>query len=325
MADKKFLITGVNGFIGSPLAYALTAKGYEVRGAVRANASCNDTMHEVVEVGDIDGNSDWAKALQDMDVVIHLAARVHEVKETSVSPLEEYLTVNLHGTVNLAIQAASSGVKRFVYTSSIKVNGEQTTGGERFSVSDQPDPKDGYGISKYQAENALLEIGRETGMEIVIVRPPLVYGPGVKANFYSLMRLIDKASPLPFAKISNKRSMIYVGNLVNALTLVATHPLAADKTYLVSDGEDVSTPQLMQVLAKALHKPDMVFPLPLALVRSVARLFGKTAAIDKLTQSLVVDSSRISDELGWQPPYTMAQGIQATVDWYLQSVHSGRG
>lgn len=319
---KSILITGAGGFVGSHLSQILKANGFSVRAASRESVLFAHDADEIL-VGKIDGLTEWAVALADIDVVIHLAARVHVMHDDASDPLTEFLEVNLRGTENLARQAAKSGVRRFVYVSSVKVSGEYTDT-QAFIESNQPDPQDPYGISKWQAEQALREISRETGMEVVIVRPPLVYGPGVKANFYRLMELINKALPIPLASIRNRRSMVYVGNLVDALILCATHPAAAGQMYLVSDGEDVSTPQLVRALAIALNKTDRTFPMPLTLMRSVAKIFGKSAAIDRLTQSLVVDSSKIREELGWQPPYTMAQGLQATADWYRQSVKSGR-
>lgn len=327
----KFLITGANGFVGKPLVTELQQQGHEVRGSVRKAGSLNDASLELVEVDDIDSSSDWARALQDVDVVIHLAARVHVMHDEAFSPPDEFLKVNLHGTMNLARQAVAAGVKRFVYVSSIKVNGELTlspdpspTGGRggMFTESDIPHPQDPYAISKWQAEQALQTISQETGMEIVIVRPPLVYGPCVKANFLKLLELVDRGIPLPLANVQNSRSLIYVGNLVDALITCATHPAAAGQTYLVSDGEDISTPQLLRTLAHALHRPDRIFSMPTAFMRGVAKLFGKSAAVDRLTQSLVIDSSKIRNDLGWQPPYTMMQGLQATAEWYLQLAKS---
>lgn len=316
----KFLVTGANGFVGKQLCAELLRQRQSVRIAVRSGVSPAENV-EVVVVGSISGETDWSNVLQEVDVVIHLAARVHVMHDETDNPLDEFLKVNLHGTVNLARQAAA-GAKRFVYVSSIKVNGEQTASGKPFAESDTPHPQDAYAISKWQAELALQAISQETGMEVVIVRPPLVYGPGVKANFANLLSAINRGIPLPFGNISNSRSLIYVGNLVDALIACATHPAAAGKTYLVSDGEDVSTPQLVQAVAYALHKPGRIFSMSITLIRGIAKLCGKPSAVDRLTQSLVIDSSKIRSELGWQPPYTMAQGLQATAEWYLQSIKS---
>lgn len=315
----RFLITGASGFIGRGLLAELSQTRYQVLAVARQPLAGFDT----VSVDLIDGQTDWADMLQGVDVIVHLAARVHVMEEHAIDPLAEFSVVNLHGTTNLARQAAKAGVKRFVYVSSIKVNGEQTSKGRPFTESDHLQPQDAYAISKWAAEQALHSISQETGMEVVIVRPPLVYGPNVKANFLKLLELVDRGVPLPLGSVENSRSLIYVGNLVDALITCATHPAAAGNAYLVSDGEDVSTPQLIQAVADALHRPGRVFPMSLALMRGAAALIGKSAAIDRLMQSLVVDSSKIHSELGWQPPYTMAQGLQATAEWYRQSVKSG--
>lgn len=312
----KLMVTGVTGFVGKQLCTALdNADGVEVIAAVREPK--NIGVQEVV-VGDINSYTTWKASLNQVDVVFHLAARAHVMQDDVEDPLAAFREVNLLGTVNLARQAAAAGVKRFVYVSSIKVNGEYTDV-KPFTETDEPDPQDPYGISKWEAEQALQKISHETGMEIVIVRPPLVYGPGVKANFYSLLNLVSKALPLPLGSIHNRRSMIYVGNLVDALILCATHPVAAGQTYLVSDGEDVSTPQLIRAIASAMRRPDRVFPFPLSLMRSAASVLGRSSVVDRLTQSLEVDSGKIRKELDWRPPYSMQQGLQETVDWFLQS------
>lgn len=317
--NRKVLVTGANGFVGRPLCAEMFRQGWEVRSAVRTSSQFADALKDNVVVGNIDANTNWAEALSGIDVVIHLAARVHVMNEHVADPLTEFLAINLYGTTNLARQAAAAGVKRFIYVSSVKVNGELTLKGHPFVESNKPQPQDFYAASKWQAEQALQDISQETGMEIVIVRPPLVYGPGVKANFIKLLAMVDRGIPLPIANVQNSRSLIYVANLVDALITCATHPAVAGQTYLVSDGEDVSTPQLVRAMANALHRPNRVFPIPIALMRGAAKLFGKSAVIDRFTQSLVIDSSKIRNELGWQPPYTMAQGLQATAEWYRQS------
>jgi nucleoside-diphosphate-sugar epimerase len=313
----RFLVTGSNGFVGRTLCQSLIERGYHVRAAVRA-ASTAPVGVEACIIHDIGPDTDWSDALESIDIILHLAARVHMMHENATDPLVAFQAVNLHGTLNLARQAAEAGVRRFVYVSSIKVNGE-CTAEKPFTEADASAPSDPYGVSKWQAEQALHEIGRETGMEIVIVRPPLVYGPGVKANFYSLMKLVSKRLPLPLGSIRNRRSMIYVENLADALMLCATHPAAAGQTYLVSDGEAVSTPQLVKEIATAMQRPERVFPFPLSAMRFVARMTGRSSAVDRLTQSLEIDSSKIRNELGWHPPYTRQQGLQVTADWFLQS------
>ncbi len=315
--SMRVLVTGANGFVGRVLCTALTQHGYVVRGAVRSSAA--STQASCVAVGEITEQTDWSVALTDVDVVIHLAARAHVMRDTAVDPLAEFRRVNTAGTEHLARCAAASGVKRLVYVSSIKVNGEETHGGKKFSEADTPAPQDAYDVSKWEAEKALHRVAHEAGLGVVIVRPPLVYGPGVKANFYSLMRLVNKALPMPLASISNRRSMIYVGNLVDALIVCATNPAAVGQTYLVSDADDVSTPELVRRVAVAMKRPCRIFSFPICVIRLAAKLLGRSAAVDRLTQSLVVDSAKIRNELGWQPPFNMSQGLAITADWFFQS------
>jgi nucleoside-diphosphate-sugar epimerase len=322
-SDGNILVTGASGFVGGALVGTLLKHGCHVTAAYRRNIAHSLDADSVV-VGNIDEKTDWSVALTGCKSVIHLASRVHIVQDKAANPLAEFLAVNLHGTANLAKQAAAAGVKRFVYVSSIKVNGEHTDESQSFNESSGPKPQDDYAISKWQAEQSLQLISQETGMELVILRPPLVYGPKVKANFAKLLTTVDRGIPLPLMNIQNLRSLIYVGNLVDAIITSVQHPTAMGQTYLVSDGEPISTPQLIQKVAEALNRPNRVFPMPITLMRGAARLIGKTAAIDRLTQSLVIDSSKIRNELGWQPPYTMAQGLQATAEWYRQSVKPGR-
>lgn len=310
------LVTGANGFVGRVLGNALCSAGINVVAASRQGNESLETPVRQVAIHAIDAHTIWSAALSNADAVIHLAARVHIMQDSADDPLAEFREVNLHGTANLARQAAQAGVKRFVYVSSIKVNGEHTRQGSSFKESDQPDPHDPYAISKWEAEQALHAISQDTGMEVVIVRPPLVYGPGVKANFARLLNLVSRGIPLPLGNIKNLRSLIYVGNLADALIACTTHPAAAGRTYLVSDGEDVSTPQLIQAISVALERPNRNFPVSVGLMHGAAKFFGESVAIERLTQSLVVDSSRIRNELGWVPPYTIAQGLQATAEWY---------
>lgn len=313
--DRKVLVTGAGGFVGRPLCEELLHGGYRVRAAVRTLGRFPEDM-EAVAVGAIDGGTDWTAALRDAEVVIHLAARVHVMKDKAADPLAEFLKVNLHGTENLARQAAQAGVKRFVYVSSVKVNGESIAGTLSFTESDQADPQDPYGISKWRAEQALRRIAQETGLEVVIVRPPLVYGPGVKGNFIRLLAAIDRGIPLPLAGANNLRSLVYVGNLVDALIACATHPAAAGQTYLVSDGEDVSTAELVEKIAGALGRNSRSFYFPPGLLRAVAILLGRAEQMDRLLGSLRVNDEKLRRELGWSPPYTMEQGLRATADWY---------
>ncbi|MDD2914298.1 MAG: SDR family oxidoreductase [Gallionella sp.] len=311
----RFLVTGANGFVGKHLCAELLRQGHIVRAAVRSANTPIDNA-EVISVGAIDGETNWTDALRDVDVVVHLAARVHVMKDTAANPLAAFLKVNTQGTANLANQAATAGVKRFLYVSSIKVNGEQTTAAHPFVESDIPNPQDAYGISKWQAEQSLQRIAQKTGLEVVIVRPPLVYGPGVKGNFLRLLAAVDRGIPLPLASVRNKRSLIYVGNFTGALLACAIHPAAAGKTYLVRDGQDMSTPELVQQMAAGLGRTARLLQLNTGVFRLMGRLLGKTDAIERITGSLCVDDHLIRSELGWQPKFTVQQGLQVTADWF---------
>lgn len=309
------LVTGASGFVGRPLCDGIIKHGWQVKAALRTPDPLQKGVESVV-IPRIDVQTNWSEALHGVDMVIHLAARVHVMKDTAADPLAEFLKVNLYGTSNLAQQAANAGVKRFVYVSSIKVNGEQTAETQRFTESDEPDPQDPYAISKSRAEQDLWRIAQETGMEIVIVRPPLVYGPGVKGNFISLIAAIDRGVPLPLAGARNARSLIYVGNLADALIACAEHPAAAGQTYLVSDGEALSTAALIGKIAQSLARSNRAFYFPPGILRAVAALLGRAEQVDRLFGSLRVNDEKIRAELGWAPPYTLEQGLSATANWY---------
>ena len=313
----KVLVTGANGFVGSAFCAEAVARGLSVVAVTRK--ATNIPNVQIVLLGNIDVNTAWQATLMGCDVVVHLAARVHVMDEHSAKPLQAFLDVNCHAAMSLAKQAVAAGIKRFVYVSSIKVNGEFTEI-KPFSEKNQANPQDSYAVSKWQAEQALLQLAKETDMEVVIIRPPLVYGPGVKANFLSLLNAVDKSLPLPVGSIVNRRRMIYVGNLVDALITCAIHPAASGQTYLVSDADIVSTPNLIRNLAKALGRRCFVFSFPISILRFLAWLLGKSTAVDRLTQSLQIDNSKICNELKWKPPYTLQQGLQETADWYLQSI-----
>jgi len=311
----QILVTGASGFIGQSLILILKNQNIQVLQVTRQHT---DSIMNSLIVPDFAAKEAWQEALSGCNVVIHLAARVHVMQDKAINPLDAFLAVNLHGTVNLAKAAAKAGVKRFIFVSSIKVNGEFTE--ERpFTENDLPNPQDPYAVSKYEAEKGLRQIEKETGMQVVILRPPLIYGAGVKANFAALLKLVDKKLPLPLANINNKRSLIYAGNFVDAIITCVTHPNAAGQTYLVSDGEDVSMPQLIKKIAVALNKPNYLFSFPIFFMRFFAKFAGKSASADRLTESLVIDSSKIRQELGWKPPFTMAEGLKITADWYRQS------
>ena len=312
---RPILISGATGFVGQALVAALRAQQCSVGRALR-QAIADDEPGDVV-VGDIGPDTDWLAALRDADCVVHLAARTHVLDERSADALEAYRRINVLGTIRLAQLAAAAGVRRLVFLSSVKVNGDATTS-RAYTENDAPMPQDAYGITKREAEDALRRIGSETRMEVVILRPPLVYGPGVKGNFLRLLRLIERGLPLPLASVDNRRSLIYVENLVNAIIACVNAPAAAGKTYLVSDGEDVSTPALIGKLATAMGRSPRLLPCPVALLNLGAAMVGKRAAAARLTGSLRVDSSRIRAELGWVPRYSLDQGLNATAQWYHQ-------
>lgn len=317
MADaKKILITGANGFVGRALCREAARRGLQSRGATRLSEQLPDGTEPAV-VGSIDDKTNWQTALQDVGVIIHLAARVHVMQDDAADPLAEFSRVNVAGTERLARAAADNGIKRLVYVSSIKVNGEETTEGHRYSELDQPSPQDPYGISKWEAEQALHRVANETGLEVVILRPPLVYGGGVKGNFALMLKALANGMPLPLASVTNSRSLLYVGNLVDALLTCAEHPAAKGQTYLICDGEDISTPALLRQLGKAVGRPAHLLPFPETLLKLGGRLLGKSGQVNRLLGSLQVDSSKICRELGWQPPYTVQQGLQATAEWFL--------
>lgn len=310
------LVTGATGFVGRFLCTRLLADGFRVRGTLLASEKPAALIYgvEPVTVKPLAADTPWTHSLAGVDVIIHLAARVHIMNDTSADPLSEFRKVNVDGTAQLAREAAKAGVKRFIFISSIKVNGEESS--RSYTTESPAAPSDPYGISKWEAEKALRKIEAETGLEVVVVRPTLVYGPGVKANFLNMMNIITKGIPLPLASITNKRSLIYVGNLVDALAICASHPAAAGNTYLVSDGEDVSTPELIRRTAKALELPARLFPVPVSLMRAAGKLTGKCGAVNRLTGSLTVDSSKIRQELGWNPPFTMEEGLAETARWF---------
>lgn len=308
------LVTGANGFVGHALCTELVSRGISVRAAVRVRDNFEIAGCEVVSIPCISDDTDWSFALRDVSTVIHLAARVHVMRDDAENPLKEFRRVNVEGTQRLAKEAAGSGVKRLVYVSSIKVSGEETRNNRRLTEFDTPSPQDPYGISKWEAEQALLVGAAETGLEVVILRPPLVYGPQVKGNFAQMVRVLRRGIPLPLASIGNLRSLIYLGNLVDALIVCASHPAAAMQTYLVSDGEDVSTPDLLRRLGAAMRQKVRLVNCPVGLLRLGGKLINKSMQVERLTGSLCVDSEKIRRELGWYPPFSLAQGLSATAE-----------
>lgn len=308
----KTLVTGANGLVGRPLCAELIHQGHMVVSAVRSeNIQINEFDH--VTIGSIVGNTDWSTALLDVDVVVHLAARVHVMNDPAVDPLAEFRNVNVDGTLNLATQAAKAGVKRFIFISSIKVNGERTDIGKPFKEDDAANPKDAYSLSKFEAEQGLLLIAQQTGMEVVIIRPPLVYGAGVKANFKSMMQAVKRGIPLPLGAIYNKRSFVYVGNLVDLITRCIDHPAAVNQVFLVSDGNDLSTTELLRACAVAQGVKSWLLPIPQGLVGFCAALLGKRDIAQRLCESLQVDITKARTLLGWTPPVSAMEGLKVTV------------
>lgn len=312
----KILVTGATGFVGRELCHTLTAAGFPIRAAVRTTTPAL-AVDEQVKIGDISADTDWSAALEGIDAVAHLAARAHVMRDLADDPLRAFRTVNVAGTERLARSAAARGVRRLVFLSSIKVNGERSSHGTSFSDADVPAPREPYGISKWEAEQTLQQVAAETGLESVILRPPLVYGPGVKANFLTLMKLVARGVPLPFAGIDNRRSLIFVGNLTQAVQQCLTHPQAANQVFLVSDGDDLSTPELIRRLGAALHRPARLFPAPRLLLKLIASLARQSKSLERLTESLTVDASRIGHRLDWTPAYSVEQGLRETARWFL--------
>ena len=311
---KSTVITGATGLIGTALCKTL--EGQKIVRALRKPVI--DQRPDDQVVGNIDGDTDWSLALRDARCVIHLAARTHALDEAGADSLAAYRQINVEGTRNLAEQSVKAGVKRFVFLSSIKVNGE-TSGQRAFTEEDRPAPEDDYGKTKRDAEDLLREIEKHSGMEVVILRPSLVYGPGVKGNFLSLLDLIKSGAPLPLASISNHRSLTHVSNLVDAIVSCMDAAAAAGQTFVVSDGGSLSTPELCRKLAEGMNMPARLFPFPVVLLKLGSRMLGKSGAASKLTGTLIVDASKLRTALGWRPRIPLDQGLIETARWYHQA------
>jgi len=318
----NILVTGITGFVGKELSKKLSERGDTVWGTIRRSSREGSKVQKdrrQIPVNNIDGETDWRNTLLGIDTVIHLAARIHVMADQAVDPLAEFRRVNTAGTLHLARQAARAGIRRLVYLSSIKVNGEVSLPNQPFRPDDNPAPEDDYSLSKCEAEQGLLQLSRETGMEVVIIRPPLVYGPGVKANFLSMMQWLSKGVPLPLGAIyGNKRSLVALDNLVDFIITCIDHPAAAaNQTFLVADGQDFSTTELLTRTAKALGKPARLLPIPQRFLTFMLKMIGKDDLAHRLCGSLQVDISKARDLLGWTPPVTMDEGLRKTAQAFL--------
>jgi nucleoside-diphosphate-sugar epimerase len=304
------LVTGATGFVGAGLVAKLARDGVETLACVRGDMASLPGEVRVVPVSELTANTDWCQVLAGVKSVVHLAARVHVMHDTEVDPLTAFRTVNVDGTLNLARQAAYSGVKRFVFVSSVKVNGECTSPGRAYTEADVPNPQDPYGQSKHEAEQGLRRLSSETGMGVVIIRPPLVYGPGVKANFAALMRAVQRSWPLPLAMVHNQRSLVALDNLVDFIVTCVTHPKAVNQTFLVSDGQDLSTTELVNGMAQAAGVPARLLPVPVWALQAGASLLGKGDAVQRLCDNLQVDISKARSLLDWVPPVSVKEGLR---------------
>ncbi len=313
------LVTGASGFVGGHLCAALAPEGWAVRAAVRSPEAAGRLPRgvEPFYVSGIGPETDWGEGLEGVDAVAHLAGRAHVTKEESADPLEAYREINVGGTRRLAEACAEAGVKRLVFVSSVKAVGE----GSPVAYTEESPcwPEDAYGVSKTEAEDALAGVSARTGLEAVVLRPPLVYGPGVKANFRMLMRLVRKGMPLPLGLVRNERSMIYVRNLTATISACIEHPAAAGETFFVADGESPSTRELVTRMGCLMKRPARLVPVPVPLLRLGGRVMGRSGQVDRLVGSLTVSTAKIRRLLGWSPQFSPDEGLRETVDWYVAS------
>jgi len=307
------LVTGANGFVGSALCKVLAEKGVQVTAVTRHSVTSSDNLSIVNK--DITKDTNWKSTLENIQTITHLANRAHVMKESADNPYLAYKVINVDATINLARQAIEAGVGRFIYISSIKVNGERTTN-KPYTELDAPRPEDDYGKSKYEAEEALKALCKGTNMELVIIRPPLIYGPSVKANFLNLMNLCNKHIPLPFGCVQNKRSLVYIENLTSFIMVCLTHPNAANETFLVSDNDDQSTASLIRAIKNTLNRPTLLLPVPIFALEFIFSALNKKNLLDRLINNLHVDTSKSQTLLDWHPPYSFKEGIRATVDGF---------
>lgn len=314
---KTVLLTGATGFVGSALTERLHQRHYTVRAAVRRISDTLPSAIQQITIGDLLPDTAWIPSLDNVDTVIHLAARVHIMRDTATNPLTEFRNTNTVATINLAQQASTHGVRRFIYLSSIKVNGENSRLGTPFTAEDEYIPTDPYGLSKYKAEQGLRKIAASTGMEVIIIRPSLVYGPGVKANFLSMMQWLQKGIPLPLGAINNQRSLVALDSLVDLITTCIDHPNAANQTFMISDGEDISTTELLQCMGQALGKPARLLPIPQGFLTTSLKLLGKEAIARRLCNSLQVDITKTREVLGWNPVINVDEALAKTAQYFL--------
>jgi len=312
----RVLVTGANGFVGRAVCERFVRAGAAVHAAVRAPGRAVASGAIPCVVGDLGAATDWKAALEGVDVVVHLAGRVHQMRDTADDSLAAYREVNRVGTERLARAAARSGAKRLVFMSTVKVVGEGR--GEPYTERDVPAPVDPYGISKWEAEQALTQVAAETGLEVAILRPPLVYGPSVGANFLKLLQWVWSRLPLPFGSVRNRRSLVYVGNLADAVHATASLSLDSPRTFFVSDGEDVSIPELVRRIGIVLGRPARLVPVPAGVIRTAARLVGRPDAAERLVGSLAVDSTLLRTTTGWRAQFTLDEGLQATAAWFRE-------
>jgi UDP-glucose 4-epimerase len=313
----RIILTGATGFVGRGLTPLLLQQGHEVTAAVRKITTDLDSRATQVLTNDLSAQQNWQPIVSGHEAVIHLAARVHVMSDDSSDPLAEYRKTNVEGTLNFARQAAEAGVKRFLFISSVKVNGEGTTPGNPYRAESQPKPLDPYGISKLEAEQGLLALSAQTGMEVVIIRPVLVYGPGVQANFLNMMRWLYKGVPLPFGAINNRRSLVALDNLTHLIAICIVHPAAANQTFMVSDGEDLSTTMLLRRMGIALGKPARMLPVPAWILETSASILGKQALAQRLCGSLQVDIEKTRALLDWTPPVSVDEALRKTAKHFL--------
>jgi UDP-glucose 4-epimerase len=300
------LVTGAGGFVGTAVVSELARQGISYRAVTRA------PREGCFAVGNIGPRTDWTAALDGVDAIIHLASRAHVTNETVADPTAQFRTANLDSTLNLARQATKAGVRRFVFISSIKVNGEATQPGRPFTAEDPPNPQNPYAQSKLDAEQGLFALSEKSGLEVTVIRPPLVYGPGVKANFATMMDWVNRGIPLPLGSVHNRRSFVFVANLADLIVLAASHPNAAGQVFLVSDGEDISTTELFKMMAQALGRPSLIMPLPASLVTLAAAAIGRGALATRLTDSLQLDFTKTRALLGWVPRKSVSEGLWQT-------------